>query len=50
VEPSHVLLSMGLGPADAASGIRFSLGAGVAEGEIDHTLAVVPDAVAQLRD
>jgi cysteine desulfurase len=50
VEPSHVLLSMGFGPGEAASGIRFSLGAGVAEWEIDHALAVVPDAVAQLRD
>ena len=50
VEASHVLLSMGFGPGEAASGIRFSLGAGVAEWEIDHALAVVPAAVAQLRD
>ncbi len=50
VEVSHVLSSMGLGPAEAGSGIRFSLGATTTDAEIDHALAVVPDAVAQLRD
>ena len=50
VEVSHVLTSMGLGPDEAASGIRFSLGSTTTDAEIDHALAVVPDAVAQLRD
>jgi cysteine desulfurase len=50
VEVSHVLTSMGLEPAEAGSGIRFSLGATTTEAEIDHALAVVPDMVAQLRD
>jgi cysteine desulfurase len=50
VEPSHVLLSMGLGPDEAATGIRFSLGSGTTEAEIDHALRSVPPAVAQLRD
>ncbi len=48
-EPSHVLLAMGLDPAQARSGIRFSLGLGTTEAEIDHALAVTPDAVARLR-
>ena len=50
VEPSHVLVSMGLGPEEAAGGIRFSLGPTTTVAEIDHALAVVPSAVAQLRD
>jgi cysteine desulfurase len=50
VEVSHVLGSMGLPPGEAASGIRFSLGATSREEDITHALAVVPDAVAQLRD
>jgi cysteine desulfurase len=50
VEASHVLTSMGLGPDEAASGIRFSLGPTTTQEHIDQALAVVPDAVAQLRD
>jgi cysteine desulfurase len=50
VEDSHVLLSMGLSHAEAGSGIRFSLGPATTGAEIDHALAVVPGAVAQLRD
>jgi cysteine desulfurase len=50
VEVSHVLTSMGYGTAEAASGIRFSLGSTTTDAEIDHALAAVPGAVAQLRD
>ena len=50
VEPSHVLLSMGLDDDEAASGIRFSLGATTTDADIDRVLTVVPGAVAQLRD
>ena len=50
VEVSHVLTSMGLTPEEAASGIRFSLGATTTEAEVDLALAVVPRAVGQLRD
>ncbi|MGH9080521.1 MAG: cysteine desulfurase family protein [Acidimicrobiales bacterium] len=50
VEVSHVLRSMGLGHDEAAGGIRFSLGWGTTEAEIDQVLCVVPDVVAQLRD
>jgi cysteine desulfurase len=50
VEVSHVLTSMGLGPAEAASGVRFSLGATTTDEDIDLALSVVPGAVGQLRD
>jgi cysteine desulfurase len=50
VEVSHVLVSMGLGPDEAASGIRFSLGSTTTDEDIVHALAVVPGAVARLRD
>ncbi len=50
VEVSHVLASMGMGPAEAAGGIRFSLGPTTTDAEIDHALAAVPAVVAKLRD
>jgi cysteine desulfurase len=50
VEVSHVLTSMGFGPAEAASGVRFSLGTTTTDEEIDLALSVVPGAVGQLRD
>jgi len=50
VEASHVLESMGFSREEATGGIRISLGATTTEADIDHALAVVPGAVAQLRD
>jgi cysteine desulfurase len=50
VEVSHVLTSMGLDAAESSSGIRFSLGSTTTGEDVDHALAVVPGAVAQLRD
>lgn len=50
VEPSHVLGSMGFDSDEASSGIRFSLGETTTDADVDRALAVVPDAVAQLRD
>jgi cysteine desulfurase len=50
VEPSHVLLAMGFDKAEARSGIRFSLGWTTTDEDVDRALAVVPDAVAKLRD
>lgn len=50
IEPSHVLVSMGL-PADRArASIRFSLGKQTTEEEIDSALALVPGCVARLRE
>jgi cysteine desulfurase len=49
-QPSHVLLAMGFDPAEATSGIRFSLGPSTSDDDVDLALRVVPDAVARLRD
>ncbi|MCL4460624.1 MAG: cysteine desulfurase [Nitrospirae bacterium] len=43
VEPSHVLLSMGLTREEALSSLRFSLGRHVTEAQIDRTLAVLSE-------
>jgi cysteine desulfurase len=49
-EPSHVLTAMGLTPAGARGSIRFSLSKLTTEEEVDAALAVIPAAVARLRD
>ena len=49
IEPSHVLLAMGLKPERARSSIRFSLGKQTTEEDIDFALALVPETVARLR-
>jgi cysteine desulfurase len=49
IEPSHVLLAMGLSPVQARSGLRLSLGYTTTGQEIDHVLAVMPKVVERLR-
>ena len=49
LEPSHVLRAMGLTPRRAQSSIRFSLGLGNTEAEVDRVLDVLPPLVARLR-
>ena len=49
VEPSHVLLAMGLSPSQARSSVRFSLGPANTETEVDGLLEAVSSAVAHLR-
>ena len=50
IEPSHVLLAMGLRPAQARASIRFSLGKQTTDEEIDIALSLVPETVARLRE
>ena len=50
IEPSHVLVAMGLRPDQARSSIRFSLGKQTVEEDIDLALALVPETVARLRE
>jgi len=50
IEPSHVLIAMGLRPDQARSSIRFSLGKQTTESDIDFALALVPETVARLRE
>src|SRR5215475_3804857 len=45
IEPSHVLIAMGLLPHQARSSIRFSLGRQTTDADIDFALALVPEAV-----
>jgi cysteine desulfurase len=47
--PSHVLLAMGLSPAEASGSLRLSLSRETTPAEIDTTLGVLPGLVAQLR-
>lgn len=50
IEPSHVLMAMGLQSDRARASIRFSLGKQNAEEDIDLALALVPETVARLRE
>ena len=50
VEPSHVLVAMGLDAADASSGLRFSLGVTTSDEDVDHALARVPGILDALRN
>jgi len=49
LEPSHVLLAAGLGPELAHGSIRFSLGLGISEADIDYVLDKLPPIIARLR-
>lgn len=49
LEPSHVLLAMGLPHETAHGSLRFSLGKWTTEEEIDRVLEVLPQIVAKLR-
>jgi len=49
LEPSHVLLAMGLAPERCASSLRFSLGRGTTADEIEYTIGVVARALERLR-
>ncbi|MBI2505270.1 MAG: cysteine desulfurase [Candidatus Latescibacteria bacterium] len=48
-EPSHVLLAMGLERRLAAGSLRFSLGWGNSEVEVDRVIALLPGLVRRLR-
>lgn len=50
IEPSHVLVAMGLRADQARASIRFSLGKQTVAEDIDIALALVPETVARLRE
>jgi cysteine desulfurase len=50
IEPSHVLLAMGLRPDQARASIRFSLGKQTVAEDIDLALKLVPEVVTRLRE
>jgi len=49
LEPSHVLMATGLGPELAHGSIRFSLGRGITENDIDYIIETLPPIIARLR-
>jgi cysteine desulfurase len=49
LEPSHVLLATGLGPELAHGSIRFSLGWGITEKDIDYIIETLPPIIERLR-
>lgn len=49
IEPSHVLLAMGIPEALARAAIRFSLGRFTSDAEVDYALEEVPNIVKRLR-
>ncbi len=48
-KPSGVLTAMGVPDAVARAAVRFSLGRGTTEDDIDRVLQIVPDVVAKIR-
>jgi cysteine desulfurase len=50
VEPSHVLLAMGRSARQARASLRFSVGHGVDDPQIERVLARLPDLVARVRE
>ena len=50
IEPSHVLVAMGLSSDQARASIRFSLGKQTTAEDIDFALTLVPETVARLRE
>jgi cysteine desulfurase len=49
LEPSHVLMAIGVGPELAHGSIRFSLGWGISADDIDYIVATLPPIIARLR-
>jgi cysteine desulfurase len=49
LEPSHVLLALGLSPEQAHCSLRFTLGRDNSEADVERVLEVLPAIVAKLR-
>ncbi|MDR2964961.1 MAG: aminotransferase class V-fold PLP-dependent enzyme [Treponema sp.] len=49
LEPSHVLSAIGLGPELSHGSIRFSLGWGITEDDINYIIETLPPIIARLR-
>ncbi len=50
IEPSHVLIAMGLRPEQARGSLRFSLGKQSTSEDVKFALSLVPQTVARLRE
>ena len=49
LEPSHVLLALGMPAVLAQGSLRITLGRESTQGEVDYLLDVLPDLVSRLR-
>jgi len=49
LEPSHVLRSMNIPPEICHASLRFTLGKGTTEKEIDQVIKILPPIIARLR-
>jgi cysteine desulfurase len=49
LEPSHVLMATGVGPELAHGSIRFSMGWGTSEEDVDYIIETLPPIIARLR-
>jgi cysteine desulfurase len=49
VEPSHVLLALGVAPEDARASLRLSLGHQTTDAEIDFAIETIPPVIERLR-
>jgi cysteine desulfurase len=49
LEPSHVLMAIGVGPELAHGSIRFSLGWGTSADDVDYIVETLPPIIARLR-
>jgi cysteine desulfurase len=49
LDPSHVIMALGVGPELAHGSIRFSLGWGITEEDVDYIVETVPPIIARLR-
>jgi cysteine desulfurase len=50
IEPSRVLLALGLSPAQARGTLRFSVGHGNTESQIDRVVTLLPELVTRIRE
>lgn len=50
IKPSHVLLAMGLSEELAEASVRFSIGKGINENDIDYTVDVLKQVISRLRE
>lgn len=49
LEPSHVLLALGMSPELAKSSLRLSMGSGTTEEEVDYLIKVIPEIIEKIR-
>lgn len=49
LEPSHVLLAIGLRPEESHGSLRFTLGRENTQEDVDHVISILPDIVNKLR-